>query len=297
MKKRKIKSIENLKSRYGMLFITPWMIGMLIFFIIPIGQSLWYSFCKVSVTANGIVSEFVGIRNYYTILNEHPNYLSYLTSSLSSILYLLPSILIISMILAIVLNGKFKGRIVFRALYFLPVIIASGIVIELLFAVESDFASVGVSTEVSSNMISFSSVVKKLGLPSEITDYLEVVLGDVFNIIWNTGIQIVLFLAGLQSIPEQLYEVSKVEGCSKWEEFWYITFPLLSRTLVLVIVFTTVELLTTKNNKIMALAYTTLNNLDYDIGSAMLWFYFLLIGTSLGLIMLIFQKACLKRWE
>lgn len=297
MKKRKVRSIENLKSRYGILFVTPWMIGMIIFFIIPIGQSLWFSFCNVSVTSSGIISKFIGFENYSTILEKHPKYTSFLTSTIGSIGYLLPAIIIISMILAIVLNGKFKGRIFFRALYFLPVIIASGVVIELLFAVESDFTNAGVSSEVTTNMVSFSSVVKKLGLPSEITDYLEVVLNNVFSIIWSTGVQIILFLAGLQSIPEQLYEVSKVEGCSKWEEFWYITFPLLSRTVVLVIVFTTVELLTTKNNEIMSLAYTTLNNLDYGIGSAMLWFYFLIIGTVLGLIMLAFQKLCLKRWE
>lgn len=297
MKNKKIRTIENIKSRYGMLFITPWMIGMLIFFIVPICQSLWFSFCNVSINASGVVSKFIGIENYSTILNSHPKYTTFLIDSVISIVYLLPAILIISMILGIVLNAKFKGRIFFRALYFLPVIVASGVVVELLFAVQSDFTSAGVSSEVSSNMISFSSVVKKLGLPTEITDYLEVVLNNIFNIIWNTGIQIVLFLAGLQSIPEQLYEVSKVEGCSKWEEFWYITFPLLSRTVVLVIIFTTVELLTTKNNKIMELAYVTLNNLDYGTGSAMLWFYFFIIGTVLGIIMLVFQKTCLKRWE
>lgn len=297
MKKSKIRTIESLKSRYGMLFVTPWLIGMLIFFIIPIGQSLWFSFCKVGVTADGIVTKYIGFKNYDTLLNKHPKYTTFLTESISSIFYLLPAIIIISMILAIVLNGKFKGRIFFRALYFLPVIIASGIVVELLFAVESDFANAGVSAEVSSNMISFDDVINKLGLPLEIIGYLQIVLNNVFNIIWNTGIQIVLFLAGLQSIPAQLYEVSKVEGCSKWEEFWYITFPLLSRTVVLVIVFTTVELLTTKSNKIMALAYTTLNNLEYGIGSAMLWFYFIIIGTVLGLVMLLFQRTCLKRWE
>lgn len=297
MRNKKIKTIENLKSRYGMLFITPWLIGMLIFFVSPIVQSLWFSFCKVSTTAKGIVTEFIGLSNYDVVVNQHPKYTTFLSTSITSVMYMLPSIIIISMILAIVLNGKFRGRIFFRALYFLPVIIATGVVIDLLFSVESDFANAGVSAEVSSNMISFDNVIKKLGLPSEIMNVLQIVLNNVFEIIWNTGIQIVLFLAGLQSIPAQLYEVSKVEGCTKWEEFWYVTFPLLSRTTVLVIVFTTVELLTAKNNDIMKLAYTTLNNLEYGPGSAMLWLYFVIIGSVLGLIMLLFHKTCLKRWE
>lgn len=297
MKKNKFVTIETIKSKYGMMFVTPWLIGMIIFFIVPIAQTLWFSLCEVIVDETGLITNFVGLKNYKYILDEHPQYTTNLTETLSSIAYTLPAILVISMILAIILNGKFKGRIIFRALYFLPVIIATGVVMELFFQVDSEFSGAGMANEVSANMISFEDVIKKLSLPPELTTYLEKVLNEIFSIIWNSGIQIVLFLAGLQSIPSQLYEVSKVEGCTKWEEFWYITFPMLSRTTVLVIVFTFVELLTAKNNTIMTLAYQILRNLDYGVGSAMLWFYFAIIGAALGIIMFVFTKVCIKRWE
>ena len=297
MKKNKFVTIETIKSKYGMMFVTPWLIGMIIFFIVPIAQTLWFSLCEVIVDETGLITNFVGLKNYKYILDEHPQYTTNLTETLSSIAYTLPAILVISMILAIILNGKFKGRIIFRALYFLPVIIATGVVMELFFQVDSEFSGAGMANEVSANMISFEDVIKKLSLPPEFTTYLEKVLNEIFSIIWNSGIQIVLFLAGLQSIPSQLYEVSKVEGCTKWEEFWYITFPMLSRTTVLVIVFTFVELLTAKNNTIMTLAYQILRNLDYGVGSAMLWFYFAIIGAALGIIMFVFTKVCIKRWE
>lgn len=297
LKKKKFVTIETIKSKYGMMFITPWLIGMVIFFIVPIFQTLWFSFCKVVVDERGMITDFIGIKNYNYIINTHPQYLNYLTETVTSIVYTLPAILVISIILAIILNGKFKGRIVFRALYFLPVIIATGVVMQLFFQIDTDFSGAGTSGDVASNMISFEDVIKKLSLPDELSNYLAIILNNIFNIIWNSGIQIVLFLAGLQSIPEQLYEVSKVEGCTKWEEFWYITFPMLSRTTVLVIVFTVVELLTAKDNTIMTLAYQMLQNLDYGVGTAMLWVYFAIVGALLGLIMLLFNKACLKRWE
>lgn len=297
MKKKKFVTIEKIKSRYGMLFITPWLIGMLVLFIVPIMQTLWFSFCEVIVDELGLITKFVGLENYDYIINRHPQYLTNLTETVTSIGYMLPAILVISIILAIILNGKFKGRIFFRALYFLPVIIATGVVMQLLFQADTDFSGAGTSGEVSANMISFEDVIKKLSLPEELSEYITIVLNNIFNIIWNSGIQIVLFLAGLQSIPEQLYEVSRVEGCTKWEEFWYITFPMLSRTTVLVIVFTVVELLTAKDNTIMTLAYQMLRNLEYGVGSAMLWVYFTIIGAVLGLIMLLFNRACIKRWE
>ena len=297
MKRKKFVTIETIKSKYGMMFIAPWLVGMIIFFIIPIAQTLWFSFCDVVVDESGLITKFIGIKNYNYIINEHPQYLNYLTDTISSIIYTLPAILVISIILAIILNGKFKGRIIFRALYFLPVIIATGVVMQLFFQVDTDFSGSGISSDVSANMISFDDVLKKLSLPTQISDYLEIVLNKIFNIIWNSGVQVILFLAGLQSIPEQLYEVSTVEGCTKWEEFWYITFPLLSRTTVLVIVFTVVELLTAKDNTIMTLAYQMLQNLNYGVGSAMLWVYFAIITAVLGIIMYVFNKACLKRWE
>ena len=128
--------------------------------------------------------------------------------------------------------------------------------------------------------------------------YFSTVLNNIFNLVWNCGIQIVLFISGMQSIPDSLYEVSKVEGATKWEEFWFITLPMLARTLILVIIFTMVELITDKSNAVMERAYTFMGVAsNYGKASAMLWIYFAIVGTFIALVMLIYSKVFLKRWD
>jgi len=227
---KKQKGIEQLRSRYGLRFISPWIVGLVLFFILPIAQSIFYSFCNLSMGDGGILSSFIGFTNYNEILNVDPNYLVILKDSLVEILYSLPVIFIISLILAMLLNQQFPGRTFFRALYFLPVVIASGVVISILFEVNtSDVTNVGMDEAISANMIDFSEIIKKLELPTQISKYLTSTLSNMFELVWNSGIQIILFISGMQSIPDMLYEVAKVEGCTKWEEFWFITLPMLSK--------------------------------------------------------------------
>lgn len=298
MKKTKKKGLENLKSRYGLMFISPWIIGLLLFFLFPIGQSIYYSFSSIQLSSNGIITSFLGLDNYDFIMNKHPLYLSALVESLASMAYTLPAILVVSLVLALILNKKFAGRTFFRCLYFLPVIIASGVVVDLLFSVtSSDISSVGVDASVSANMVDFTEIIAKLELPVQISKYISVVMDEIVNIIWGTGVQIILFISGLQSIPDLLYEVAKVEGCTKWEEFWFITLPMLSRVMVLVIVYTVVELLTAKSNPLMALLIKTLSNLEYGTGAAMAWLYFLIVGVALGIIMYLIDRFWSRRWR
>ena len=295
---KKTKGIEQLRSRYGMCFISPWIIGLVIFFILPIAQSVYYSFCSLSMGDNGIISKFIGMSNYNEIINVDPNYLGALKNSLVEIMYSLPVIFIISLILAMLLNQQFPGRTFFRALYFLPVVIASGVVISILFEVNTaDVTDVGMDEAISSNMIDFAEIIKKLGLPTQISKYLTSTLSNMFELVWNSGIQIILFISGMQSIPEMLYEVAKVEGCTKWEEFWFITLPMLSKVSLLVIVFTIVELLVSQQNVMMTLINQKLSSFQYGVGSAMAWFYFLIVGIVLGAVMFLLDRFWLKRWR
>ena len=295
---KKTKGIEQLRSRYGMCFISPWIIGLVLFFILPIAQSIYYSFCSLSMGENGIIAKFIGMANYNEIINVDPNYLETLTNSLVEIMYSLPVIFVISLILAMLLNQQFPGRSFFRALYFLPVVIASGVVISILFEVNTaDMTDVGMDEAISANMIDFSEIIKKLDLPTQISKYLTSTLSNMFELVWNSGIQIILFISGMQSIPEMLYEVAKVEGCTKWEEFWFITLPMLSKVSLLVIVFTIVELLVSQQNVMMTYINQKLASFQYGVGSAMAWFYFLIVGIVLGAVMFLLDRFWLKRWR
>lgn len=295
---KKQKGIEQLRSRYGLRFISPWIIGLVLFFIVPIAQSIYYSFCNLSMGDGGITSSFIGFTNYDEILNRDPNYLVILKDSIVEILYSLPVIFIISLILAMLLNQQFPGRTFFRALYFLPVVIASGVVITILFEVNtSDVTNVGMDEAISANMIDFTDIIKKLGLPTQISKYLTSTLSNMFELVWNSGIQIILFISGMQSIPDLLYEVAKVEGCTKWEEFWFITLPMLSKVSLLVIVFTIVEQLVSQQNGMMSYMTQKLASFQYGVGSAMAWFYFIVVGAVLGIVMLLLDRFWLKRWR
>jgi ABC-type sugar transport system permease subunit len=144
-------------------------------------------------------------------------------------------------------------------------------------------------------MLSVEDIMSWLSLPTKVGEFFTNLLNDIFNLIWNCGIQIVLFISGMQSIADSLYEVSKVEGATKWEEFWFITLPMLLRTLLLVIVFTIVEVVTSANNVLVQQGYNQYNNLKYGSGSAMMWFYFVIVGAIIGLFLLLYNKF-LKKW-
>lgn len=297
-KKKKYRSIENLKSRYGIMFTMPWIIGFVLFFAWPLIQSIWFSFCDVTLSKDGVVTKFTGLTNYNYFLNVHGEYDKWLSSALTSILYSLPIILLVSLVLALLLNQKFRGRLFFRALYFIPVIIATGVVVDLMFMTTSDeLTAAGVSLGITDSMFSIEDVVGWLDMPNQVAVYVKMIINNIFDLLWSCGIQTVLFIAGLQSIPRTLYEASKVEGATKWEEFWFITFPMLGSVTLLVSVFTMVDLFTSENNLLIEKAYTMMDNGIFDESSTMLWIYFVAIGAVMGIILFCYNRFLMKRWQ
>ncbi len=298
MKKRKNRGIENLKSRYGLMFVAPWTIGIIMFFLMPLVQSVIYSFNEVKITSKGIMFNFAGLSNYKNILFSDVNYTDMLSESMTSFLYSLPIILLLSIVLALLLNQKFRGRAMFRALYFMPVIIATGEVVNIIFkTTQSDLSEIGVSESFSAGMFSVNDLTTWLNLDASIAEYITTTISKIFDLLWSCGIQIVLVLAGLQSIPSSLYEASRVEGATKWEEFWFITFPMLSRVTLLVSIFTMVELITDKNNALISDIYGKMSAGIYDETSAMLWFYFLVAGAVMGLLVFLYNRLLMRHWD
>ena len=293
MKKRKLRGIEQLKSKYGLMFVSFWAIGFVLFFLTPLVQSLAYSLSDVVIGGDSI--KFVGLKHFTALLNEDPDYTKNLSSSVSSMVSSLPLILVVSLVLALMLNPKFRGRLFFRALYFLPVIIATGVVMQYISGYGS--TSEQISDSVTDNMFQVSDIMNVLNLPVGIANYVQPIISNIFSLVWQCGIQIVLFIAGLQSIPASLYEASRVEGASKWEDFWFITFPMLSRVTLLVAVFTMIEQFTSSTSAIIKTAYSKMQVGIYDVSSAMLWFYFMIVVLIMGLFLLIYNRALMRRWE
>jgi ABC transporter, permease protein len=303
MKRKRHGGIEAIKRRYGYYFVAHWVIGVILFVIIPLFTSFYYGFSSTVMTGDGLATTFVGLDNYRNLFLKDPYYINQIMESLSSLFTSLPIVVALSMTLALVLNQKFKGRTLARAVFFLPVIIGSSVVMSQLsgFSMQQDImASSGVGGEQQvaeyMNVIDFNALLQRLNLPSSINSLLAGYLQDTFNLIWSCGIQILLFVAGLQTIPEQLYEVGKVEGITAWEKFWYITVPMMGRVILLVIFYTMVELFMEKGTLVNR-AVTTLMEQNYTTSSAMLWPYFALVGIIIGLVVFLYNRWCLRRWE
>lgn len=298
MKKNKSCGIEKIKSRYGTMFVLPWIIGFILFFLIPIIQSVIFSFSNVTFVESGVSVSSVGLKSYKYLLNEDPDFVGKLSTDILFMVYALPIILLLSVVLALILNQKFKGKLFFRAVYFMPVIIASGVVIEMLFRTsDSDLVTAGINNTLTDSLFSVEDVISWINLPDKVAEYLKLVINNIFDLLWSCGVQTVLFIAGLQSIPRSIYEASSVEGATKWQEFWFITLPMLGNVTLLVILYTMVDLFTNTRREIIDLAYSQMSAGIYGRTSAMLWIYFLAIGVLLTLVVFAYVKLLLKRWQ
>lgn len=295
-KKNAKGSIESTRTRIGYTFVIHWLIGMAVFFLYPLAKSLWYSFNDVWIKPGEIITEFVGFDHFYNLLAVDPNYVNNLRDSVGMMLYSLPFIISLSLILAVLLNQKFRGRTVFRAIFFLPVIMVNSVVMH---SLNGDFIQMPLfsSGTEGTGIINYGEIIQNLNIPTQISPILIFLLSNTISIIWKCGVQTILFLAGLQSIPSSLYEVSKIEGANKWEEFWLITVPSLRHIISLVLIYTMIELFVDMENTVVANAYNHMIDQDYGNSSAMLWFYFIIVLILIGAVYLIYQKFCVKRWE
>jgi ABC-type sugar transport system permease subunit len=296
MKKRSGASLEKTRNRAGYTFVIHWAIGLIMFFGYPLVNSIWYAFNNVKIEPGRIVTKFVGMDYFRTILYEDPKYLNNLRDSLGMLFYSLPIIIALSLILAVILNQKFYGRTVFRAIFFIPVIMSTSVVMNLL---NSDFITMPLfsSGESGAGIIDYKGIIENLNVPDGFSPILTFLLSNTISLIWSCGVQTILFLAGLQSIPASLYEVSKIEGANKWEEFWLITVPSLRNIISLVIIYTMIDLFADMKNKVISSAYSLMISQNFGESSAMLWFYFTIVIAVISAVYIAYQRFCVKKWE
>ena len=279
---------------YGYGFISLWLIGTVLFFLIPLGKSLWYSFCNVSVDPGSLNTEFNGMDNYFSVLSEDPYYTEYLGDVLLETLWKTPLILIFSLFIAVVLNQKFRGRTLARAIFFLPVIIATGPVFRI---INGDMDSTGnagaeqfstmFSTDLVGELMQFLGI---YGISDSVSNFISAVADNIFGIVWNSGIQIILFLAALQNIPSSAREAAQMEGATAWEYFWKITFPYVSPFILANLIFTVIDSFTNPMNSVMNRISAMRSQFDFGEASAMAWIYFAVVIIAIGLITAVMNR-------
>lgn len=289
--------IKN-RNKYAYTFVAHWALGLILFFGYPLISSIWYGFNEVSIIPGKIVTEFKGFENFTYLLQKDPDFINNMRDSIISIFYSLPIIISVSIIIAVLLNQKFFGRTVIRAVFFIPVILSTSVVMNILSG-DSSIITVPLFSSGKSGMgiIDYEGILKNLNFPNQVLPFLTFLLSHTISLIWSCGVQTILFLAGLQSIPTSLYEVSKIEGANKWEEFWLITVPSLRHIISLVLIYTMIDLFADMKNKVVSIAYSLMVTQNFGSSSAMLWMYFLIVITVIVIIYTLYQKLCVKRWE
>lgn len=292
MLKNKKGGLERLQKKYAYLFVAPWIFGILVFFIWPLISSIIYVFSQVAIEPGKVVVDFVGLKNIKYLIYTDPNFSGRLAKSIGQMFYSLPLIMAFSLIIAVMLNRQFVGRTVFRALFFLPILITSSAVMNLLGGEVLDFHIFS-----SDSFIDVNTIIGNLNIPSAFNDMVSFLVTSMSTIIYKSAVQVILFLGGLQNIPSSHYEVSLIEGANKWEEFWLITIPGLRHVISLVIIYTMIDLFTDKDNSIVNNSYERMVSQDYGNSSAQLWLYFVIIIFFIGVIYYAYNKFCLKKWD
>ena len=296
---------EKKKGLYGYGFIALWFIGTLWLFIMPVLTSLWYSLCntklldkagalEVGMTSAGIYTEWNGFYNFTKAFTIDTTFLPKLGTALGEILPNTIVIMIFSLFIAVILNQKFRGRTLARAIFFLPVLIATGPVISV---INGDMTSQGVSDAAQFSTLFKTDLVTELmeflgiyNLNQTFTDIIKDITSGVLNLVWNSGIQILIFLSALQTIPPSAKEAASIEGATAWEFFWKITFPYISPMILSNLVYTVIDAFVSTDNVVMEYVLAQSRNWEYGYSAALAWIYFAIVGACLGIICVIIHR-------
>ena len=305
IKKSRI-SYEKKKGLYGYGFIAIWIIGVIYMFIVPIFKSAWYSMCYTELvttadqaaqrgmTSAGIYTEWNNFGNYEEALFKNQDYLPKLTESLGAMVPQVIVVMIFSLFIALLLNQKFRGRTFARAVFFLPVLVATGPVLAV---IKGDISTNGISSGEQFSALFQTDLVDELlqflgiyNLNQQLTMTIQTITSDIFNLLWSAGIQILIFLAALQQIPVSAKEAASMEGATGWEFFWKITFPMISPMILANLIYTVIDTFIDSDNPVMSIVIAQSRGLRYGLSAAMAWIYFLIVAVALAIIVAIVSK-------
>ena len=299
-KKRKVASLDKKKARAGWVFVLPFVIGFVLVYLPIIWNSIFMSFHSLHiVTGGGYTLEFVGLENYSDALFEDPLFVQTLITGMKELLFDVPAILIFSLFMAVLLNQKMAGRAVFRAIFFIPVILSTGIMesIEgqniLGTMMEGSDSIDGSEQSAASEIVSVMDIERlfySMKIGKELVEYVVKMINEIYDIVNRSGVQMLIFLAGLQSISPAIYEACRIDGCTSWETFWKITFPMISPMILVNAVYTIIDSFTTDSNSVMKYINQVYQGSDGQVlSSAMAWMYFIIVMLILAAVAGIFS--------
>lgn len=269
----------------------PWIVGFIIFTMIPFVMTIYLSFTEVKQDIRGFNISFVGISNYKQAFFVNTDFTPALVSFLGMIIPYTLVIVIMAFILAMMLNSIVRGKSLFRTIYFLPVVVLSGPVMYQLMNLEPE-------VEGQVNQLYHSFLIRMIESYSPMAADAMVSLFDNLSIIlWFAGIPIVLFINGLQKINPSLYEAAKIDSATNWQILWKITMPIIRPTALIVTVFTIVQLgaMDTINPVLVMIKERTANTSGgFGYAATISWIYSLIVLVIIGLSFVLFREKKVK---
>lgn len=283
MRNKRLIKQNTMSKLMSLLFLSPWIIGFIAFALFPFIEMIRYAFSNVIFKPNNTIYVNVGWKNFRDVLFVDPDFRLLFFEYLRIIVFMLPIILVFALILGTLLDHVDRGKSFFRSIYFLPVILISGPLLEKLFAIEA-FKLDGLHDFFIFDFISST-------LPRKINEWLFFIIDNIILSLWFCGVQLLIFLTGIQRIDGSLYEAAKIEGASSWQLFWKITIPMLKPFIILNAVYTLVDLSSTFSPiSGLITSSMTSDNKGYGYAAAVAWLYLLIELVLLGILMFILAR-------
>ncbi|MCR5062035.1 MAG: sugar ABC transporter permease [Treponema sp.] len=299
MKKRTV-GLTKRRALYGYIFILPFIIGFIFFMLKPLVQSLSMSFSSISVGPNGFQSTWCGLENYKRAFLIDPEFNRMLFENVTQMIYRSIATIVFSFFVALILNQKFKGRAMVRSIFFLTVILSSGVLVGLEYN-NTMMSQLKETIEASGNANSITTVLESIllsntggttGPGDKLFTILFQIIDSIYDVAMASGIQIIIFLSGLQNISASMYEAAEMEGCTAWESLWKITVPMVSPLMLVCWVYTVVDFFMRTDSEIMEKIDNQLSvQLNFGFSSAMAWIYFIICMAIIGLSSALISKV------
>lgn len=289
-KQRKPMGLTARRTMNGYLFILPWLIGFIAFYLRSLFLTIQFSLSELNVGAvGGYTLKWVGLSNFIYAFRVHADFKQILTTSVGNMLIDVPLITFFSLFMALLLNKKFTGRTLVRAIFFLPVILNADAITDAMElsrqmmtgGISSSSSEIASATSATVSISYYVELFHDLGLPNIVLEYIVEAVNRISDIITASGVQIIIFIAALQSIPGSMYEVAKIEGATAYETFWKVTFPMVMPHIITNVVYTVVDSFT--DSDVVDLAYSTaFEKSNYGLSSA-----FSLVSTVVTCLILV----------
>ncbi|SEP93139.1 ABC-type sugar transport system, permease component [Butyrivibrio sp. TB] len=292
--KNKLAGLQKRKAIAGYLFISPFIIGFLAFMVKPLLQSLHMSFSEVSLGSGNFTLTFNKLENLKYAFRVDPEYTRLLVEELGRMVVYSLAIIVFSFFVALILNQKFKGRALVRAIFFLPVILSSGVILGL----ETNnqlMATLAAQIEDTTSGVSITAALEEIlrtsGVGVRAFEKVFEVIDNIYDVAIASGIQIIIFLSGLQTISSSMYEAADIEGCTKWESLWKITFPMISSMFLVNWIYTVVDFCMRSDNEVIKkIQAVMIDQMQYGRASAMSWVYFIVVLAFIGISSFLISK-------